>query len=568
MRVEFNKICPRPPMPLTSKILDRFPFYFDTRRQFFEKSWEEGAFEEGSVIILLAPRIFGKTSFINMLPRFLVEKRDKRTIHSYSCMDNKQLDQVRVVVDEMLKGGENRIIILDEMNYAIERESLWRKIVELARNILQMKGRGQTIILTTSETSSSAIKKAFDILHPGTLRLPALNEDQTKTVASRVLREVTGKGKISCKLLDQIWTVSGGIPPYIRISLLQALRSLRKGAIDSQMSMACMFDFFDNLGAIESCIQTLTNCPIETVRMADRDLVLMADQFCLSCSIKCRAPSVEQPVIETDLAQKYGLVFTPNAIAPPIAFYYNDYLGRKRFEEFSSDIVNREEDIRVFVDAYGKKEFINDVLVLLEIAIWNPSLLHEKLDARLLVQFFRSKAELIFLERSPPVDALTKWIDDFNSVCRTTVYGDRGIDLEIHNLKLSTETPAINSYVQCKNWKTKIDLEEVGIFHKFEMVLRTAKQIHAAILISTSKIDNAMIKEARSLTSENKCVFSCWSEPELTTIVSATCGKRTDVQRTIENLSRMELPTKIKGGALEYLTLKTFSVLAERVVQR
>ena len=63
-------------------------------------------------------------------------------------------------------------------------------------------------------------------------------------------------------------------------------------------------------------------------------------------------------------------------------------------------------------------------------------------------------------------------------------------------------------------------------------------------------------------------VFCCWSEPELTTIVSAACGKDKMVHAAITNLSRTKLPTKVKGGALEYLTLKTFSILAERVTRR
>ena len=568
MPTAFSDVYPRSPVPLTIKILQRFPFYFDSRRDFFEKSFEEGNFEEGSVTMILAPRIFGKTSFINMLPRFLQDKGDKRDVCSYSCMDNKQLDQVRVAVDEMLRGCENRILVLDEMNYAIERESLWRKIVELAGNISQMKGWEQTIILTTSETSSSLIKEAFNILHPGVLRLPALNEIQTKLVASGVLKEVSGRRKIPHKLLDLVWSMSGGIPPYIRILLLQVYRSFRKDVDFSQLPTICMFDFFDNLDAIESCIQTLTRCPIETARMYDRDLVLMADQFCSSCPIRCRTSSVEHLVVDTSLAHRYGLAFTSSAIAPPIAFYFNDYLGRRRFAEFSSDILNRWDDIRIYVDAYGRKEFINEALFLLEIAYWKSSMLHENLDATYIVRFLRDKAELIFLERLPTVEVVSRWIEDFNSVCRATVYGDKGIDLEIHNLKLSAEMPAINSYVQCKNWKSKIDLTAVGILHKFEMILRTTKQIHAAILVSTSKIDDAMIEEAKTLTKESKSVFSCWGEPELTTIISAACGKHENVQRAIKNLSRAELPTKAKGGALEYLTLKTFSILAEWVIQR
>jgi len=568
MTVGFNRVYPPPPVPLTSKMLDRFPFYFDSRREFFERSWEKGAFEKGSVTLLLGPRIFGKTSFINMLQRFLEEKDDLRTVYSYTCMDPKQLDRVRVVVGEMLRGGENRILVLDEMNYAFKNGSVWRKIVKLARNISQLKGQRQTVILTTSETSSLTIKEAFDVLHPGILRLPALNEDETKTVVHGVLREVTGKENIPPRLPDMIWRVSGGIPPYIRISLLRTLRSFRKGAIDPQLSKSCMFDFFDNLAAIESCIETLKNCPIETARMSDRDIALMADQFCLSCPIGCRTPSVKQPTVETALAERYGLVFNSNAVASPIAFFYNDYLGRKRFEEFSSDITNRGEAIRSYVDAYGKKEFIKDILVLLEIVFWNPSLLHEELEGPRLFKYFRDKAELIFLERLPTVNALASWIEEFYSVCKTTVYGDKGIDLETRGLRLAAETPAINSYVQCKNWKGKIGLEDVGIFHKFEMVLRSAKQVHAAILVSTSGVTDSMIEEAKLLTSENKSIFSCWGEEELTTIISSICGKREKVQEAIQNLSRTKLPTKFKGGALEFLTLKTFCVLAEKVFQR
>lgn len=565
MAVSFNKVYPRPPVPLTLKTLEKFPFYFDSRRNFFEKSREEGAFEDGSVTMLMAPRIFGKTSFLSMLPKFLAEKEDERAVNSYSCMDPKQLDQVRVTVGEMQEGKKNVVLILDEMNYAVEIKPLWKKITKLAAHILSMKGR-QTIILTTSETSSHNIKKAFDVLHPGILRLPALDREQTKNVASGVLKAVTGKRTVPSKLLDLIWSVSGGIPPYIRISILRVLRKYRKGVIDPQLSKACMFDFFDNLDAVKSCILTLTNCPIETSKMSDRDISLMADQFCLSCPTKCRTPSIKNPVVETDLAQSYGLVFGSNAIASPIAFYYNDYLGRKRFDEFCSDIAKKGQIIRNYVDSYGNKELTNDILILLEIAAWDPSKLSD-LDGDSLIRFLRDREDLVFLERLPSRDTLGSWIRDFDSVCRATVHGDKGIDLEVRNLRLSTEIPAINSYVQCKNWKSEIDLKQVGIFHKFEMVLRTARQIHAAILVSTSKIDKAMIKEAESLTSERRCVFSCWGETELAVIVSAVCGRNGKVRAAIRNLSSAELPTKAKGGALEYLTLKTFSILAEKVVQ-
>ena len=568
MSVGFNKVYPRPPAPLTPDTVARFPFYLDSRREFFETSWKEGAFEEGSVTMLLAPRIFGKTSFLNMLPQFLTQKRDDRTVYSYSCMDAEKLNEIQVVVGEMLKGGENRILVLDEMNYAIGREPLWKSIAKLAGNISQMKGRRQTIILTTSETSSMTVKEAFDVLHPQTSRLPALNKRQTKTVASGVLKTVTGKKEVPRKLLDLIWAMSGGIPPYIRISLSQVLRSLGKPVDDNKLLGACMFDFFDNLDTVTSCIQTLTNCPIETAKMPEKDLVLMADQFCLSCPIECRKPSIKQPVIATDLAQRYGLVFTANAIASPIAFYYNDYLGRKRFEEFSSDIANRERAIRTYIETYGKKEFINDILILLEIALQDITILERELDPKRLFEFFQSKAELIFLGRTPAVATLINWVKDFTNVCKRTVYGDKGIDLAIHNLRLFAGMSAINSYVQCKNWKTKMDLKSVAIFHKFEMVLRTAKQIHAAILISTSEIDEGLLEEAKSLTKENKTVFSCWSARELTTILSAACGKSEEVRKAIEKLSTAELTTKIKGGALEFLTLRIFSILAERVTQQ
>lgn len=531
------------------------------------KSLEAGAFEEGSVTLFLAPRIFGKTSFLNMLPEFMREKGDKRNVYSYSCIGKPHLNQASTVIDEMLKGSEDRILILDEMNYAIRDKSIRKRIVKLAGNISQLKGRNQTLILTTSETSSSTLKKAFSILHPEILRLPALNKDQTKTVAYGVLKEVIGKEKISSKVTDLIWKVSGGIPPYIRVALLNALKDLRKGEISQQLPASCMFDFFDNLDAVESCIQTLTNCPVETAKMTVGQMTLMADQFCSYCPIKCRTPSVKQPVVETELAERYGLVFASSAIAPPIAFYFNDYLGRRRFEEFASDIVNRGENIRVYIDSYGRKEFADDILLLLEIAFHKPSLLNETLDVNRLAEFFR-EAELTFLRKLPNIQVLTSWTKDFNNVCKKTVYGDKGIDLETRGLRLAAETPAINSYVQCKNWKGKIGLEDVGIFHKFEMVLRSAKQVHAAILVSTSGVTDSMREEAKLLTSENKSVFSCWGEEELTTIVSSICGKREKVQEAIQNLSRTKLPAKIKGGSLEYLTLKTFSVLAEKVFQR
>jgi hypothetical protein len=563
--VGFNNVYPRSPTPLTPKTINSFPFYLDSRRDFFEKAWEEGDFKEGSVTMLMAPRMFGKTSFINMLPKFLNKKNDPRAVHICSCMNPTELETARRVVGEMLKGGKNRVLVLDELNYAIKEKQLWPKIVKLG--ISQTKGQGQTIVLTTSEMSSSIIKDAFDALHPYRLRLPALNEDQTREVIIGVSKAVGREDKISSDALDLIWRLSGGVPPYVRIALLHALNDSGDKTNHGSLLMSCMFDFFENLDAVESCIQTLTNCPIETAKMSDGAVALMADQFCLSCPIKCRQPSVKRPVVQTELAQEYGLVFGPNAIASPIAFYYNDYLGRKRFDELSSSITSKREEIQNYAEAYGKKEFINDILILLEIAISDPSPLREELNLQRLKEFFRNRSDLIFLKNHPDAATLHKWIRDFDSVCRSTVQGDKGIDMEVHGLRLSNGAPTINSYVQCKNWKASISLREVGIFHKFEMILRNAKQIHAAILISTSEIDNGMKKEAVRLTQESKSVFSCWSKSQLSVLVSAICGRRKETQNAIEKLSQMEVPTKTKGGALEFLVLKTFSVLAEEVIQ-
>jgi len=560
----FNDVYPRSPRPLTPKTIDSFPFYLDSRRGFFEKAWEEGDFKDGSVTMLMAPRMFGKTSFLNMLPRFMNEKKDLRTVHICSCMNPNELKTASIIVEEMLKDGKNRVLVLDEMNYAINEKPLWERIVELG--ISHTKGRGQTIVLTTSEMSSSVIRDAFKALHPYRLRLPALDKDQTKKVASGVLKAV-GREKISSEVLDLVWKVSGGVPPYIRIALLHVLNDSGGRTNLGSLPTSCMFDFFENLDAVESCIRTLTRCPVETARMSDRDIALMADQFCLSCPIKCRPPSVKRPVVQTDLAQKYGLVFASNAIASPIAFYYNDYLGRKRFDKLCSRIVSRRREIRDYVEAYGKKEFINDVLVLLEIAISDPPLLRRELNLQSFVEFFQSRTDLIFLESRPNASMLDRWISDFNVVCRKTVQGDEGIDLEVHGLRLSTDAPTINSYVQCKNWKAEISCKDVGIFHKFEMVLRNVKQIHAAILISTSEIDRGMREEAGRLTEESKSVFSCWGKPQLSAIVSAVCGRDKEASDAVENLSQMEVPTKTKGGALEFLVLKTFSVLAEKVIQ-
>jgi len=553
-------------MPLTPGIISRFPFYLDSRRQFFERSWEDGAFGEGSVVMLLAPRIFGKTSFMNMLPYFLGRKDDDRAVHIYSCMDPTQLDEASRVVKRMLRGGEDEILVLDEMNYAIGRRSLWRGITELAQSISHLKGKRQTLLLTTSETSSTTVREAFDVLHPGILRLPALNKTQTKTVSLGVLRSVTGETAIPSRMLDAIWETSSGIPPYVRISILQSLRRVGEGVVDMDLLRDCMFEFFENLDAVQSCTETLMHCPIETARMSERDLVLMADQFCLLCPIDCRRPSVENPVIETALARKYGLVLDHDAIAAPIAFYFNDYLGRKRFEEFSSTITDREEEIRDYARAYGRKEFIDEILILLEIALHDPSVLHS--DADNLYRILRDKAALTFLDSLPRAGILARWKKEFDDICRTTLHGDRGIDLEVRNLRFSPVTPATNCYVQCKNWKRRIDMKEVGIFHKFEIVLRSARQVHAAILVSASKIDDAMTEEARTLTGENKSVFACWSEPELTTIISAISGRNpAHIRRAINELSETKMRPKAKGGALEYLALKTFSIFAEKATQ-
>lgn len=542
---------------------EEYRFFLDSRQDFFSKAWKEGFFEESTVTMLLSPRLFGKTSFLNMLPIFLRGLHDRR-IYSFSCLRSRDIEGARKTVDAMLKREiEDGILVLDEINYIVRRKEVWVNLIELAEMVWELKGLNQTVILTSSETSSREVERAFEALHPKILRLPALSKPQTETVVTGV-NEVLGR-KIKPELIDLIWQVSGGVPPYIRSSLSEVCNAT-EGESPLDVARKCMWRILDEPYAIISSIQTLTNCPIEHAKITEPTLILMADQFCSHCSIGCRKSSTIKPIVEADLADKYGLIFIDNVLSPPVAFYYNDYVGRKQFSEIAENIVKREREIRDYAATYGRKEFLEDARILLEVTYQDPKVLYEKPSVHSLVDLLGT-VPLVFLKELPTVEVLSRFIKEFREICRETVHGDLGIDLEAQDLKLSANVIPINAYVQCKNWKRKIDLEKVGIFHKFEMVLRRAKQIHAAILISASKIDQKMRDEAKELTARNKSVFCGWGEREISTIVAAILN--VDVERTlkaIRGLSITAAPSfQIKGGALEYLTLKVFSAVTTRI---
>jgi len=548
---------------ITTEKAEEYPFFLDSRQDFFSKAWKEGFFEESTVTMLLSPRLFGKTSFLNMLPIFLRGLHDRR-IYSFSCLRLSDIRVAHKTVDAMLKREiEDGILVLDEINYIVRRKEVWANLIELAEKVWELKGLNQTIILTSSETSSREVERAFEALHPKILRLPALSRPQTETVVTGI-NEVLDR-KIKSGLTNLIWQVSGGIPPYIRSALLEVY-SATEGESPFDVARKCMWRILDDPYAIISSIQTLTKCPIEHAKITEPSLILMADQFCSHCSIGCRKASTIKPIVEADLADKYGLTFIDNALSPPLAFYYNDYIGRKQFSELAENIVKREREIRDYAATYSRKEFLEDARILLEVAYQDPKVLYEKPSVDSLVHLFGS-VSLVFLKGSPTVKVLSGFINEFREICRETVHGDLGIDLEAQDLKLSADVTPINAYVQCKNWKSKIDLEKVGIFHKFEMVLRHAKQIHAAILISTSKIDQKMIDEAKELTARNKSVFCGWGEREISTIVAAILN--VDFKRTLKAIRGLSITVapsfQIKGGALEYLTSKIFSVVTTRI---
>jgi len=548
---------------ITTEKAEEYPFFLDSRQDFFSKAWKEGFFEESTVTMLLSPRLFGKTSFLNMLPIFLRGLHDRR-IYSFSCLRLSDIRVAHKTVDAMLKREiEDGILVLDEINYIVRRKEVWANLIELAEKVWELKGLNQTIILTSSETSSREVERAFEALHPKILRLPALSRPQTETVVTGI-NEVLDR-KIKSGLTNLIWQVSGGIPPYIRSALLEVY-SATEGESPFDVARKCMWRILDDPYAIISSIQTLTKCPIEHAKITEPSLILMADQFCSHCSIGCRKASTIKPIVEADLADKYGLTFIDNALSPPLAFYYNDYIGRKQFSELAENIVKREREIRDYAATYSRKELLEDARILLEVAYQDPKVLYEKPSVDSLAHLFGS-VSLVFLKGSPTVKVLSGFINEFREICRETVHGDLGIDLEAQDLKLSADVTPINAYVQCKNWKSKIDLEKVGIFHKFEMVLRHAKQIHAAILISTSKIDQKMIDEAKELTARNKSVFCGWGEREISTIVAAILN--VDFKRTLKAIRGLSITVapsfQIKGGALEYLTSKIFSVVTTRI---
>ena len=557
----FGEIYPF--VAITTEKAKEYPFFLDSRQEFFSKAWKAGFIEESSVTMLLSPRLFGKTSFLNMLPIFLKGFRDS-PIYSFSCLRTNDVKKAHKTVDMMLnREVEDGILILDEINYIVRRKEVWMNLIELAEKVWELKGLNQTIILTSSETSSREVESAFEALHPKILRLPALSKPHMETVVTGI-NEVLGK-EIKSELIDLIWRVSGGIPPYIRSSLLEVY-SATEGESLSNIARKCLWRILGDRYAIESSIQTLTNCPIEHAKVTESSLILMADQFCSHCLMKCRRSSAIKPIVEANLVYKYGLTFISNVLSPPLAFYYNDYIGKKKFSELAENIVKREREIRDYIAIYGKREFLDYARILLEVAYHNPEVLYEKPNVHNFGNILGS-VPLVFLKESPSVEILSRFICEFKEICRETVYGDLGIDLEAQDLKLSTDVIPINAYIQCKNWKRKIDLEKVGIFHKFEMILRSVKQVHAAILISTSKIDQKMIDEAKDLTTRNKSVFCVWGEREVSTIVAAILD--IDVERTlkaIRSLSITEAPSfQIKGGALEYLILKIFSAVTTRI---
>lgn len=544
---------------ITAEKAEEYPFFLRSRHGFFTKAWKEGFFDEGTVTMLLSPRLFGKTSFLNMLPIFLRGLRDTQ-IYSFSCLRPSDIEGAHKTVDAMLKGEiEDGVIVLDEINWIVGRKKVWANLVELAEKVWELKGLNQTIILTSSETSSREVERAFEALHPKILRLPALTKPQTEIIVTGV-NEVLGR-KIASELIDLIWLVSGGIPPYVRSSISEVY-SLAEGEAPLDIARKCMWRILDEHSAISSSVETLTNCPIEHAKVTESSLILMADQFCSRCPIGCRQSSTIKPIVEVDLVEKYGLSLDDCVLSPPLAFYYNDYVGRKQFSELAENVIKREEEIRYYAATYGRREYLDDARILLEVAYRDSTVLYDKPSVDTIAYLLRS-VPLVFMNETPTVEVLSRFISEFKEICRESVHGDLGIDLEARDLRLSANVIPINAYVQCKNWKRKIDLEKVGIFHKFEMVLRGSKQIHAAILVSTSKIDQKMIDEANELTARNNCVFCGWGEMEISTIMAAILN--VDVERTlkaIRGLSATVSPSvQFKGGALEYLTLKILSVL-------
>ena len=542
---------------VTAERAEKYQFFLQSRQDFFTQAWEQGFFDESTVTLLLSPRMFGKTSFLNMLPIYLQGHRDPQ-IYSFNCLRSREVEGAHRTIEAMLENRiDDGIIILDEINYIVRRKRVWEKQVELAEKIWELKGLKHSIILTSSETSSRELETAYEALHPKLLRLPALTKAQTETIVSGV-NGVLGK-RVDSKLIDLVWQISGGIPPYIR-SVLSEVYRLEDGELPDDIARRCMWRILDEPYALNSAIETLTNCPIEHSRTTEASLILMADQFCSQCPIGCRKSLGVKPIVEADLVSKYGLSLDDYILSPPMAFYFNDYLGRKQFSEFSENIVRREREIREYSSFYGKRELLHDARILLEIAYYDSQVLYEGPSLEKLENLLRS-VQLSFLNELPKVNVLSRFIIEFNEVCGETIQGDLGIDFEAQDLKLSSNVVPINAYIQCKNWKSKINLENVDIFHKFEIVLRNAKQIHAAILISTSKIDKKMIKEALELTTRNNSVFCCWGELEISTIVSTVLNIETEkTLKAIRNLSKtMSQNVKFKGGALEYLTLKFFS---------
>jgi len=120
---------------ITTEKAEEYPFFLDSRQDFFSKAWKEGFFEESTVTMLLSPRLFGKTSFLNMLPIFLRGLHDRR-IYSFSCLRLSDIRVAHKTVDAMLKREiEDGILVLDEINYIVRRKEVWANLIELAEKV-------------------------------------------------------------------------------------------------------------------------------------------------------------------------------------------------------------------------------------------------------------------------------------------------------------------------------------------------------------------------------------------------------------------------------------------------
>jgi len=106
---------------VTAERADKYQFFLRSRQDFFTQAWKEGFFDESTVTMLLSPRMFGKTSFLNMLPIFLQGHRDTQ-IYSFNCLRSRDVAGAHRTIEAMLENRiDDGIIVLDEINYIVRR---------------------------------------------------------------------------------------------------------------------------------------------------------------------------------------------------------------------------------------------------------------------------------------------------------------------------------------------------------------------------------------------------------------------------------------------------------------